>query len=374
MPPYYTHRRYDMAEQVIEHQAGVSKVYTTSFMRESSAWLAHPKDQDITENKTFMIQAVLPKGTASPEGMIIMLHGLNERSWAKYMSWAVTLSDLTKFAVLMMPTAFHIDRAPAAWISIRNMKPLEQQRKSAAARLGHSAGSFSFVNAAVSSRIDEHPARFVTSGCQTMDDIVSLVDDTRKGMYAPLLEPHIPVHLFSYSLGCTMAQALLAADEFRDRKLFGASSRMVFFCGGASLADANPVSPYILDETAFRKLDGFLKALAADEEDALASIPLALREDLHFRSLQALCEAAPGRKNLSLQSADSARRSLYIPMEGDEVYTPSAVMKACRDLPAAVRIFRPEYDNDHVRPFPQGSESEFAFNTVFSEAASWYVQ
>jgi len=49
----------------------------------------------INENFTFDYPVFLPENTAPHGRAILLLHGLNERSWSKYLPWAEQLTALT---------------------------------------------------------------------------------------------------------------------------------------------------------------------------------------------------------------------------------------------------------------------------------------
>ena len=69
-------------------------------------------DSLITENIRFTYPVIIP---ASGYGnrAIILLHGLNERSWIKYYPWAERLARELKRPVILFPISFHMNRSPA---------------------------------------------------------------------------------------------------------------------------------------------------------------------------------------------------------------------------------------------------------------------
>ncbi|MDP4185594.1 MAG: DUF6051 family protein [Bacteroidota bacterium] len=44
-------------------------------------------DSQIDENRFFKYPVIMRQGMECPKGVIILLHGLNERDWAKYLPW-----------------------------------------------------------------------------------------------------------------------------------------------------------------------------------------------------------------------------------------------------------------------------------------------
>jgi hypothetical protein len=54
-------------------------------------------------------------------GVIILLHGLNEKDWTKYLPWAKKLTESTHKTVILFPIAFHMNRAPKEWLDPKFM-------------------------------------------------------------------------------------------------------------------------------------------------------------------------------------------------------------------------------------------------------------
>ena len=73
-------------------------------------------DNNIQENKSFSYTIFTPKGSQKTNQAILLLHGLNERNWDKYLTWAEYLSLATGKAVILFPRAFHMNRTPMFWI------------------------------------------------------------------------------------------------------------------------------------------------------------------------------------------------------------------------------------------------------------------
>jgi hypothetical protein len=55
---------------------------------------------------------------------------LYERSWLKYLAWALNLAELTGSYVILFPISFHINRSPATWKDPRTMIHLLKDRHS----------------------------------------------------------------------------------------------------------------------------------------------------------------------------------------------------------------------------------------------------
>ena len=71
------------------------------------------KDTSIKENKSFYYPVFIPYGSAKSKSFILLLHGLNERKWDKYLYWAEYLTLNTGKPVVLFPLAFHINRSPS---------------------------------------------------------------------------------------------------------------------------------------------------------------------------------------------------------------------------------------------------------------------
>jgi hypothetical protein len=72
-------------------------------------------DSSISENISFSYPVFIPEDKTSRKA-ILLFHGLNERSWVKYLVWAYWLSELTGSYVVLFPISFHINRSPSSWI------------------------------------------------------------------------------------------------------------------------------------------------------------------------------------------------------------------------------------------------------------------
>jgi hypothetical protein len=110
-------------------------------------------DAEIEENLRFRYQIMAPSSGEKARGVIIMLHGFNEKHWLKYLPWAAHLVLHTGKAVLMFPIAFHMNRAPAAWSDARSMHRLSRERR----RLYPELISSSLSNVAISTRLHNRP-------------------------------------------------------------------------------------------------------------------------------------------------------------------------------------------------------------------------
>ena len=86
-------------------------------------------DDHIQENKDFTYVIFTPSGKAKRSQAIILLHGLNERTWEKYLTWAEYLCEQTDKPVILFPIAFHMNRTPSQWSNPRTTLSWVNQRK-----------------------------------------------------------------------------------------------------------------------------------------------------------------------------------------------------------------------------------------------------
>ena len=227
---------------------GVSRPRSLPFLPEEKALIKG----EARENHQFRYAVFAPSGRSKSMGAIVLLHGLNERNWEKYLPWAYELSLRTSKPVILFPIAHHMNRAPMAWGVPRPMHQLAALRRR---HLGNIANS-SFVNAAISCRLDNAPELFVTSGMQSLIDLISLAAQIKEGNH-PLFGHETHVDFFSYSIGAFITEILLMANPmglFSDSKAF-------FFCGGATFDLMDGRSKSILDDRAFGSLVEFVKTL-----------------------------------------------------------------------------------------------------------------
>jgi hypothetical protein len=202
-------------------------------------------DQTISENERFDYQVFVPMGKSQSDAFILLLHGLNERNWDKYLIWAEYLALQTGKPVVLFPIAFHINRAPSCWCDPRSMKGVMEKRQ-------HETGdhrSLSFVNAALSERLSEEPSRFYSSGRQTINDLTKLAAEIKSGEH-PLFATNTTADIFAYSIGSFLSEILLMANP---QKLF-THSRLFVFCGGSIFSHMFGESRCIMDKTAYDRL------------------------------------------------------------------------------------------------------------------------
>lgn len=203
--------------------------------------LLETSDFNIECNKHFQYHIVRDISVEQATGVVILFHGLNEKKWDKYLPWASEIARQTKKAVVLFPIGFHMDRAPEVWSFRNEMYDVAQQRKS-----DHVDNSdCSYVNAAISSRLEENPQRIFWSGLQTYCDVIRLVYAIRKGNVDGI-SSHASFDLFGYSIGSFLSMILLMANP----KGIFTNSKLFCFCGGMTIDRMYPISKYIMDSRA----------------------------------------------------------------------------------------------------------------------------
>lgn len=199
----------------------------------------------VEENEVFEYPVFVPSDVRRHNEVILLLHGLNERNWSKYLPWAEYLCKHTGKAVLLFPIAYHVNRSPHSWSNPRFLQKILDLRRT----LHGNDRSLSFANVALSERLSHNPQRFYSSGRQSFDDIVKLIGDIKAGKH-PLLDRKTKFDVFAYSIGAFLSQVLFLNnpnDYFSESKLF-------MFCGGSIFNSMCGESRSIMDKKSYEQL------------------------------------------------------------------------------------------------------------------------
>ncbi len=314
------------------------------------------------ENQRFKYTVIVPNKKQS-EDIIFLLHGLNERSWDKYLLWAWYLAKNSKKAVVMFPIAYHMNRAPQNWSNPREMINIVTQRKLNYKDVRNS----SFANIALSLRMEHTPEMLPISGIQTYFDIIKLAMQIKSGHH-PLFKQNTNIDFFAYSIGALLAEILLIANP---DSLFS-GQRAFLFCGGSTFDKMNPSSKAILDSRASQLLRQYILSEPIVDNEITLPIqmaPLLPKAWKIFRSMvnskQHIKEREDGFTNMGSQIES-------IGLTKDKVIPPDAIRKTmgrCQELD-----FPFEYS--HENPFPltiaaNMPDVEMAFKTVFDKAVDF---
>jgi hypothetical protein len=204
-------------------------------------------DDRVAENFSFSYPVFMPSNQQS-NGLILLLHGLNERSWNKYLPWAEYLCSRTRKAVVLFPIAYHINRSPSSWTNPRFLQKFIDLRK----KIFGNDRSLSVANVALSERLSHNPGRFYQSGRQSFVDITQLISEIKSGSH-PAFEFNAQVDVFAYSIGALLSQVLFLNNP---HGLFS-DSRLYLFCGGSVFERMYGQSRSIMDKFSFERLLSF---------------------------------------------------------------------------------------------------------------------
>lgn len=331
-----------------------SNSYSNDYLFQS----LNERDENIGENTSFNYIIVKKRSSERSGDFTFLFHGLNERSWDKYLPWAFDLVETTGKPVVLFPLAYHINRAPRIWSDPRLMKEVSQER----ARLFPDIQFSSFANAALSIRLQFSPNRFVLSGVQTFRDIIRLMESIRTGEH-PHLHEDASVDIFGYSIGAFFAELLMMSSP---RGMFD-KSKMFLFCGGPTLDLMNPVSKAIIDSEAALALKNFyIDTNGSDflKDDMITSTFAQLEEGGNvFKSM------LDHRKMESFRTArfeSFGDRCLIVPLEKDTVMPPDAVYKTFHpNFHKNIQTEDFSYTYLHENPFPLNVRLKEEVNTSF---------
>lgn len=297
---------------------------------------------DININFTYPI--FLPNGEKKYNKVIVLLHGLNERSWMKYMPWADELARSTRSAVILFPISYHINRAPKEWSDARAMLSV---LNSSNMRYGKTDSS-SFVNVALSRRLLSDPLRFFTSGYQSANDLVSLLEQIKVGSN-PYVKDDAQVDFFAYSIGAFLSQILFIANP----NDIVSNSRLFMFCGGAFFNNMNGVSKMIMDEPSFSKISNYYNEEFEKESIRQTSLGVFIKDNrfaMAFRSMLNMNRL----KDFRCDMLSKFKGQMYaISLLKDKVISPIGVSAFFRSVGSKnIEMVDFAFPHSHEQPFP----------------------
>ncbi len=317
-------------------------------------------DKKINENLTFNYPIFIPSKMKRTDKAILLMHGLNERNWSKYLTWAELLCKETGKAVILFPIAFHINRSPESWSNPRALMNLIDFRR----KQNGEDRSLSFANVALSERISEKPLRFYTAGRQSLFDLSQLTLEIKQGKH-PLFTENTQLDIFAYSIGAFLSEITMMTNPdnlFSDSKLF-------LFCGGGIFSSMYGESRNIMDKKAFESL---YRYYLIDFNDDIISNSV---QDKAYESFN--CMISPER-DVSFRSSffeKMGKKLKGISLLKDKVMPFSGVKDALGVAFASshVELYDFPFSYSHENPFPVGKKEEksavdFYFNKIFNEA------
>jgi hypothetical protein len=318
----------------------------------------------ISENQSFTYPVIFPKTRSKFSQGIVLLHGLNERNWTKYLTWAYYLAEQTGRPVILFPIAFHMNRSPESWSNPRVMTRLLAERNNHFGNIPMA----SFANLALSNRLTENPQRFVTSGRQSVEDLEQLARLINSGNH-PLFEKGTNIDLFAYSIGAFLAQIVMIANP----GMLFSDSRLFIFCGGAFFDQMDGISKLIMDKQAFDSLRKYYiidLGTKADNHPGLAEYLKSTQLGMAFSAMLSAGKLRSFRESIfeKLKNQVSA-----IVLKNDKVIPAYGTMEVIK---SGIELLDFPFDYSHEIPFPVNEPSvsrkvDESFNYVFNKAVSF---
>lgn len=361
---------FGLEKSITEIPGSDISIFTARFKSKNPEYLFSSKeDFMMPENRSFSYPVFVPRDRKSDK-VILLLHGLNERSWIKYLVWAHTLAQNTGRYVILFPIAFHINRSPESWHDPRQMMSQVKART----QWKNDISQSSFANIALSNRLTEDPLRFVQSGYVTISDILSLITSIRNGEheFIPRTET---IDIFSYSIGAFLSEILVMGNP---EGLF-TSTRLFIFCGGSVFSSMKGTSKLIMDSAAFDRIyDYYMK----DFEESIkkkdnftdliknSGIGMAFRSMIDFARFSLFREKNLERLHDQIYAV-SLRNDTVIP---GEAVAATLTIKGKTDR---VEIWDFPYQYSHENPFPvfnssQSGEVDYWFEKVLEKATVFF--
>jgi len=366
--------RYELDENVVCYTYNFKSDVSFHFDDENNSFDVNPEgtplDSGEKENQNFRYAVFAPAKSQKFSETIMMLHGLNERKWEKYLPWAYQLVLQTQKPVILFPIAYHINRSPLTWICPRLMNQFSGYRKTASPAVENS----SFVNVALSLRLDRRPQLFAMSGIQTYFDIVKLTSDIRAGQFE-IFDHNCHIDFFAYSIGALLTETLLISNPLQ---LFS-DSKAFFFCGGSTFDKINGSSRSIMDNQAFAHLHDYVLNHTAIREKEI-KIP---EQNAHLlKDGWNAFLAMSGMKKYIKYREDAFKRLINrikaIGLKGDFVVPGMAIKetfgKVFNNTRFDVEIMDFPFKYSHETPFPVNIQKisdsvTQSFHTVFRQAS-----
>lgn len=334
----------------------------------ASHYSPDPKDKSIGENNVFKLPVIRPMNCGESEQAIILIHGLNERSWNKYWSWAAYLAEKLQRPVILFPISFHINRAPAFWSDARTVSDLMKQSNSPV----KNSDSTTFVNYMLSGRLIRNPLRFLTSGLQSALDLqrlTRLIENEQINDLCGIRQ----IDIMAYSIGAFLSQILLIYNY-----LTGSNPRRTsIFCGGAPFSGMNGVSRFIMNREAFETIRRFYLNETLNEIREKTPLGRFLTNNPLGQAFNAM--TAPDRSPSLVKSAFSAYKNIIqvITLAKDTVIPSNSTINLFKNTPVTATQLDFNFSYTHENPFPvyQAKESQkpvdMAFASIFESISSF---
>ncbi|MDD2277806.1 MAG: DUF6051 family protein [Bacteroidales bacterium] len=327
-------------------------------------------DNKIAENIQFNYLVYLPSSAAKYKKAIVLLHGLNERSWHKYLPWAQYLGQQTNRPIILFPLAFHMNRGHKSWTNPRVMMPLLNYRRSL-----KGLSMATFANIALSQRLSDDPLRFFTSGKQSAEDLIQLLSSIQRGS-VDFLEKGAQVDFFSYSIGSFLAQIMFLANP---NNLLS-SSKLFIFCGGSLFCDMQGTSRLIMDSLAYLRLHNYFLIDLEEEIKTNVQLTTFIKEGALENAFLTMIRDDYNRDYRTHRFQELQDQMRIISLKRDTVIPSSAIHSnyKCIQNKSKEMVteldFPFEYSHENTFPILPGAASfevDKAFNQVFSMAVEF---
>lgn len=377
VPKFSTHQQFILVDDLSTRI--VNCRFDSSFSPDVN-WKEQPAGNDygaeltgtsLPENNSFIYPVIFSGEAKQSNEVILLLHGLNERSWDKYLVWAKYLSEQTGQPVILFPLAFHMNRSPEQWNNPRAMSSLASYRKS----LPTETKDSTYLNAAISARIESNPDQFVISGMQSYLDVVRFVSCIREGNH-PLFLKNTRINIFAYSIGAFLSELLLMDNP---DQLFD-DTKLCLFCGGATFDHLNGASRFIMDSRAFRKLHELASASNFKRfRSYLDNTGISELKQV-WKTLWSMTFLKEGKRSREQVLDHIGKRIYAIGLFHDRVVPPLAILQTLKgpqmNLPSKVEILDFPYPYTHENPFPVNNpqiigQVDRCFKEVFDKVADF---
>ncbi len=322
-------------------------------------------------NNNFSYKILHPINGKPAKELVIILHGLNERDWSKYLTWAEKIYKDTGKSVVLFPISFHMDRAPVEWSASRIMNEVSKERKNLIPNLANS----SYANAALSTRMNFEPERFYLSGIQSYLDVIQFIEEIKSGKHK-FIAPDAKIDFLGYSAGAFLGELLMMGNY----KNYLALSKIYVFCGGSVVQEMYPSSKAILDGEAtdiMKKYytDNFGENIKRN--DFVYKVYNKYEEiSLIFKSMLSIDKMRNLRNSL-LSSLNNRIRVTVL--EKDKVFSLSGVKETFACMPSNnVNILDFEFNYTHEKPFQDKCNYDDkvteAFNYIFKDICNFFIE
>jgi hypothetical protein len=331
------------------------------------------EDRNISENIRFRYPVIMPDCREKANKVIIVLHGLNERTWHKHLSGARFLAEKTGMAVILFPLSFHINRGLPEWTDVRKMSgPLEARK-----RAFPGIKEASLVNLALSERLTECPERFFISGLQSTMDLTGLIKEIKDGKH-PLFEKNTGVDLFAYSISCMLLQSLMISNP----KNILSQSKIILFAGGSLFSHMQGISKFIMDSVAYDTLRKFYLNIISKTSKRIKDFQPWIMEDDFGKAFSSILSKDCHRKEREKTMNDFSKSMLVIALKDDRIMPVEGIRQAVGEkfyCSGRFKVLHFPYAYTHENPFPVlyqkiGEQVEQAFQAVFAPALDFITQ